>query len=148
MANIYSICRYEPMCSCDDTSRVCSIVIAMTGVDESNERHNGYADGVLNLEDNKPLLTDVANPEKASELVSQFVADQGFKASIDAEIEASKLRDVPPENFEVPEITLDLSVEPAVGSPANPAVEPPAEESSEEEAEESSEEESTTDGEG
>ncbi len=124
------------MCSCQDTSRVCSIIIGMTGVDESNDRHNGYADGVLNLEDNKPLLTDVATPEKASELVSQFVADQGFKARIDAEIEASKLRDVPPENFEVPEITLDLSVEPAEGSPANPAVE---EESSSEE--ESSEEE-------
>jgi len=136
MANIYKIIRYEPMCSCQDTSRVCSIIIGMTGVDESNDRHNGYADGVLNLEDNKPLLTDVATPEKASELVSQFVADQGFKARIDAEIEASKLRDVPPENFEVPEITLDLSVEPAEGSPANPAVE---EESSSEE--ESSEEE-------
>ena len=120
------------MCSCDDTSRVCSIIIGMTGVDESNDRHNGYDDGVLNLEDNKPLLTDVATPEKASELVSQFVADQGFKARIDAEIEASKLRDVPPENFEVPEITLDLSVEPAVGSPANPA--PVEEESSNEES--------------
>ena len=130
MANTYKIIRYEPMCSCQDTSRVCSIVIGMTGVDETNDRHNGYADGVLNLEDNKPLLTDVATPEKASELVSQFVADQGFKANIDAQIEASKLRDVPPENFEVPEITLDLSVEPAEGSPANPAVE---EESSEEE---------------
>jgi hypothetical protein len=130
------------MCSCDDTSRVCSIIIGMTGKDESNDRHNGYSDGVLNLEDNKPLLTDVATPEKASELVSQFVADQGFKDNIDQQIESSKLRDVPPENFEVPEITLDLSVEPAVGSPANPAVEPPAEESSEEEAEESSEEES------
>jgi hypothetical protein len=120
------------MCSCQDTDRVCSIIIGMTGVDESNDRHNGYADGVLNLEDNKPLLTDVATPEKASELVSQFVADQGFKARIDAEIEASKLRDVPPENFEVPEITLDLSVEPAVGSPANPA--PVEEESSSEES--------------
>ena len=118
------------MCSCDDTSRVCSIIIGMTGVDESNDRHNGYTDGVLNLEDNKPLLTDVATPEKASELVSQFVADQGFKANIDQQIESSKLRDVPPENFEVPEITLDLTVEPAEGSPANPAVE---EESSEEE---------------
>ena len=111
----------------------------MTGEDESNDRHNGYDDGVLNLEDNKPLLTDVATPEKASELVSQFVADQGFKARIDAQIEASKLRDVPPENFEVPEITLDLSVEPAEGSPANPAVEEesPAEESNEEAEEES-----------
>ena len=121
MANTYKIIRFEPMCSCDDTSRVCSIIIGMTGVDESNNRHNGYADGVLNLEDNKPLLTDVATPEKASELVSQFVADQGFKANIDVQIEESKLRDVPPENFEAPEITLDLSVEPAVGSPANPA---------------------------
>ena len=120
------------MCSCDDTSRVCSIIIGMPGVDDTNDRHNGYTDGVLNLEDNKPLLTDVATPEKASELVSQFVADQGFKARIDAEIEASKLRDVPPENFEVPEITLDLSVEPAVGSPANPA--PVEEESSNEES--------------
>ena len=130
MANTYKIIRYEPMCSCDDTSRVCSIIIGMTGVDESNDRHNGYTDGVLNLEDNKPLLTDVATPEKASELVSQFVADQGFKANIDQQIESSKLRDVPPENFEVPEISLDLTVEPAEGSPANPAVE---EESSEEE---------------
>ncbi len=135
MANTYKIIRYEPMCSCQDTDRVCSIIIGMTGVDDTNDRHNGYTDGVLNLEDNKPLLTDVATAVKASELVSQFVADQGFKANIDQQIESSKLRDVPPENFEVPEITLDLSVEPAVGSPANPAVE---EKSSEESSEESS----------
>ena len=120
------------MCSCQDTDRVCSIIIGMTGVDDTNDRHNGYTDGVLNLEDNKPLLTDVATAVKASELVSQFVADQGFKANIDQQIESSKLRDVPPENFEVPEITLDLSVEPAVGSPANPA--PVEEESSNEES--------------
>jgi hypothetical protein len=141
MANTYNICRYEPMCSCEDTSRVCKIIIGMVGQDEANDRHNGYTDDVLDLEDNKPLLTDVATPEKASELVSQFVADQGFKANIDAQIEASKLRDVPPENFEVPEITLDLSVEPAVGSPANPA--PVEEESSSEETSEESSEESS-----
>ena len=48
-----------------------------------------------------------------------------------------KVRPVQPEAFETPEITVDTSVEAAVGSPANPATEPePAGEEAEAPAEE------------
>jgi hypothetical protein len=73
--------------------------------------------------------------------VSQFAANQGFIAQLDSQIEASKKRDVPPEDFEAPEITIDTSVAAEEGSPANPAAEEaPAEESSNGGEEESSEE--------
>ena len=142
MANTYKCVRFEPMCSCEDNSKVCSVVIGLTGTDETG-KHSGYKDGVHHYdEDNRPTLDEVKSG--ASALVSQFAANQGFIAQLDSQIEASKLRDVPPEDFEAPEITIDTSVAAEEGSPANPATEEeaPAEESSEEEAEESSEEES------
>ena len=139
MANTYKCVRFEPMCSCDDNSKVCSVVIGLTATDET-EKHSAYVDGVHHYdEDNKPTLDEVKSG--ASALVSQFAANQGFIAQLDSQVEASKKRDVPPEDFEAPEITVDTSVAAEEGSPANPAVE----ESSEEEEsgeEESSEEES------
>ena len=54
-------------------------------------------------------------------------------------VEASKKRDVPPEDFEAPEITIDTSVAAEEGSPANPAVE---EEATAEESSDGGEEES------
>jgi hypothetical protein len=140
MSNTYTITGYEPMCSCDEADRVCSITIRMHGQDETG-KHTGYIDGILNLEDVKPLLSDIGTADKASELVNQYIADHGFKADIDRQIEQHKLKDVRPENFEAPEITLDFTVEPAVGSPVNRA-------SGETPAEESSEEGEATDGEG
>ena len=144
MANTYQCVRFEPMCSCDDNSKVCSVVIGLTATDET-EKHSAYVDGVHHYdEDNKPTLDEVKSG--ASALVSQFAANQGFIAQLDSQIEASKKRDVPPEDFEAPEITIDTSVAAEEGSPANPAEEEaPAEESSEEEESEeaeSSEEES------
>ena len=127
------------MCSCDDNSKVCSVVIGLTATDET-EKHSAYVDGVHHCdEDNKPTLDELKSG--ASALVSQFAANQGFIAQLDSQIEASKKRDVPPEDFEAPEITIDTSVAAEEGSPANPAVEEaPAEESSNGGEEESSEE--------
>ena len=141
MANTYKCVRFEPMCSCDDNEKVCSIVIGLTATDET-EKHSAYVDGVHHYdEDNKPSIDEVKSG--ASALVSQFAANQGFIAQLDSQIEASKKRDVPPENFEAPEITIDTSVEAEEGSPANPAAEEEATaEEEESEEEESSEEES------
>ena len=127
------------MCSCDDNSKVCSVVIGLTATDET-EKHSAYVDGVHHYdEDNKPTLDEVKSG--ASALVSQFAANQGFIAQLDSQVEASKKRDVPPEDFEAPEITIDTSVAAEEGSPANPAAEEaPAEESSDGGEEESSEE--------
>jgi len=147
MANTYKCVRFEPMCSCDDNEKVCSVVIGLTATDET-EKHSAYVDGVHHYdEDNKPTLDELKSG--ASALVSQFAANQGFIAQLDSQIEASKKRDVPPEDFEAPEITIDTSVAAEEGSPANPAAEEESEEeeSSEEESseEESSEEESEGD---
>ena len=139
MANTYKCVRFEPMCSCDDNSKVCSVVIGLTATDET-EKHSAYVDGVHHYdEDNKPTLDEVKSG--ASALLSQFAANQGFIAQLDSQVEASKKRDVPPEDFEAPEITIDTSVAAEEGSPANPAAEEaPAEESSDGGEEESSEE--------
>ena len=136
MANTYKCVRFEPMCSCDDNEKVCSIVIGLTATDET-EKHSAYVDGVHHYdEDNRPTLDEVKSG--ASALVSQFAANQGFIAQLDSQVEASKKRDVPPENFEAPEITVDTSVAAEEGSPANPAVEeeaPAEEEAATEESE-------------
>jgi len=127
------------MCSCDDNSKVCSVVIGLTATDETG-KHSGYTDGVHHYdEDNKPTLDEVKSG--ASALVSQFAANHGFIAQLDSQIEGSKKSDVPPENFEAPEITVDTSVAAEEGSPANQATGESSEEAESEE-EESSEEES------
>jgi len=128
MANTYSCVRLEPSCDCDDAATVCKVVIGLTAVDETGN-HSAYVDGVYQYpSDSKPTIE--AFKSGASALVSQFAADQGFITQLDSQIEASKLRDVPVADFEAPEITIDTTVQPAEGSPANPAVETPAEESS------------------
>lgn len=140
MANTYSCVRLEPSCDCSDDTTVCNVVIGLTAVDETGN-HSAYVDGVYQYpEDGKPTIE--AFKSGASALVSQFAADQGFITQLDSQIEASKLRDVPVADFEAPEITIDTTVQPAEGSPANPAVEEeaPAEESSDGGEEESSEE--------
>ena len=141
MANTYSCVRLEPSCDCSDDTTVCKVVIGLTAVDETGN-HSAYVDGVYQYpSDSKPTIE--AFKSGASALVSQFAADQGFITQLDSQIEASKLRDVPVADFEAPEITIDTTVQPAEGSPANPAVEEeaPAEEAP---AEETTEE--TTDG--
>ena len=141
MANTYKCVRLEPSCDCDDATTVCKVVIGLTAVDETGT-HDAYVDGVYKYpSDSKPTIE--AFKSGASALVSQFAADQGWITHLDSEIEASKLRDVPIADFEAPEITIDTTVQPAEGSPANPAVESSAEESSDGGEEESSEEAAT-----
>ena len=121
MANTYSCVRLEPSCDCSDDTTVCKVVIGLTAVDETGN-HSAYVDGVYQYpSDSKPTIE--AFKSGASALVSQFAADQGFITQLDSQIEASKLRDVPVADFEAPEITIDTTVQPAEGSPANPTVE-------------------------
>ena len=91
--------------------------------------HSAYVDGVYSYPmDSMPTVAEFN--AGANALVSQFYAAQGWGDQLSAQLEEAKKRDVPVADFEAPEVTVDTSVEPAVGSPANPA---PAEEASEEE---------------
>ena len=83
----------------------------------------------------------------ASTVVSQFAADMDWIANLDRQVAADKDRVVAAPNYEAPAITIDTTVEPAVGSPAAPEPEPEpepeaeeVEEAEEEEAEEAAEE--------
>jgi len=101
----------------------------------SEGEHSAYVDGVYHYPmDSMPTVAEFN--AGANALVSQFYADQGWDNQLSDQLEAAKKRDVPVANFEAPEVTVDTSVEPAVGSLANPA--PVEDESSEESSEESS----------
>jgi hypothetical protein len=133
MANTYKCVRLEPMCDCDELDTVCSVVIGLTATTE-DEKHSAYIDGIYQYdEENKPTIEEFK--AGASALVSQFAADNGWIASLDAQIEATKKQDVPVPDFEAPEITVDTTVEPA------PEPEPPVVEAEEEEEEETNDEE-------
>jgi len=121
------------MCDCDELDTVCSVVIGLTATTE-DEKHSAYIDGIYQYdEENKPTIEEFK--AGASALVSQFAADNGWIASLDAQIEATKKQDVPVPDFEAPEITVDTTVEPA------PEPEPPVVEAEEEEEEETNDEE-------
>mgnify|MGYP001374929371 CR=1 FL=1 len=129
MANTYKCVRLEPLSKYDNKDCVCSVVIGMTA--ESGEGESAYIDGVYHY----PMgsMPTVAEFQAgANALVSQFAANQGWFANLDAQIESAKKRDVATQGFEAPEITVDTSVEPEAGSPAAPAEEESSEESSEE----------------
>lgn len=128
MANTYETVRFEPMCSCDDQSKVCSVVIGMNVTDETG-KFSDYIDGVYTYDEDKRPTIDEFNAG-ASALVSQYASNYNWYAVLDSRIESQKKRDVPPENYEAPEITLDTTVEPEPGSIAAEL----AEESSEEES--------------
>ena len=94
----------------------------------SEGEHSAYVDGVYSY----PMASMPTVAEfkaGANALVSQFYADQGWDKQLSDQLEAAKKRDVAVADFESPELTVDTSVEPAVGSPANPVS---AEESNEE----------------
>jgi len=139
----YRCVRLEPQCKYDNTDCVCSCAIGLVG--EDDQGNSGYVDGVYNYpEGSMPTVAEFT--EGANALVSQFAADNGWIANLDQQIEASKVRNVAPEGFEAPEITVDTSVEAAEGSQANPTPEPepepqPEPEPVEEEEEEEEEEE-------
>ena len=121
MANTYKCVRLEPQCKYDNTDCVCSVVIGLTADD--GEGNSAYIDGVYNYPvDSMPTVAEFK--EGANALVSQHAADNGWIANLDHQIEAAKVRNVAPEGFEPPEITVDTSVEAAEGSQANPTPEP------------------------
>tara|TARA_R100000742_G_C4279632_1_gene104846 strand:- start:12777 stop:13184 length:408 start_codon:yes stop_codon:yes gene_type:complete len=127
MSKEIKVVRLEPMSKFDNTDCVCQVVI---GVTMSEGEHSAYVDGVYSYPmDSMPTVAEFN--AGANALVSQFYADQGWDKQLSDQLEAAKKRDVPVADFEAPEVTVDTSVEPAVGSPANPA--PVEEESSEEE---------------
>ena len=133
MANTYKCVRLEPQCKYDNTDCVCSVVIGLTA--EGDDGGSAYIDGTYNYPmDAMPTVAEFK--AGANALVSQFAADSGWIATLDAQVEASKQQNVSPENFESPEITVDTTVEPT-------ATEEAEEETAEESEEEATEEEST-----
>jgi len=133
MANTYKCVRLEPQCKYDNTDCVCSVVIGLTA--EGDDGGSAYIDGTYNYPmDAMPTVAEFKTGANA--LVSQFAADSGWIATLDAQVEASKQQNVSPENFESPEITVDTTVEPT-------ATEEAEEETAEESEEEATEEEST-----
>ena len=122
MSNTYKCVRLEPMCDCDELDTVCSVVIGLTATSE-DEKHSAYIDGIYKYdEENKPTIEEFK--AGASTLVSQFAADNGWIASLDAQIEAAKKQDVPVADFEAPEITVDTTVEPTPEPEPDPIPEP------------------------
>jgi hypothetical protein len=111
MANTYKCVRLEPQCKYDNTDCVCSVVIAIAA--EGDDGGNGYIDGTYNYPmDAMPTVAEFK--AGANALVSQFAADSGWVASLDAQVESAKKQNVSPENFEAPEITVDTTVEATV----------------------------------
>ena len=129
MANTYKCVRLEPQCKYDNTDCVCSAVIGLTADD--GEGNTAYIDGTYSYPaDAMPTVAEFK--AGASALVSQYAADNGWIANLDAQVEAAKIRNVTPADFEAPEITVDTTVEAAVVEEA-PAVEEAVEEVEEEE---------------
>tara|TARA_R110002020_G_scaffold180456_7_gene374874 strand:- start:6662 stop:7099 length:438 start_codon:yes stop_codon:yes gene_type:complete len=121
MGNIYKCVRLEPQCKYDNNDCVCNVVIGLTA--EDGEGNSAYIDGVYNYpEGSMPTVAEFK--EGANALVSQMAADFDWIASLDSQIESRKVQPKQAEDFEAPEITVDTSVEPAEGSPANPTPEP------------------------
>ena len=130
MSKEIKVVRLEPMSKFDNTDCVCQVVI---GVTMSEGEHSAYVDGVYSYPmASMPTVAEFKTGANA--LVSQFYADQGWDKQLSDQLEAAKKRDVAVADFESPEVTVDTSVEAAVGSPANPA--PVEEEASEEETSE------------
>ena len=121
MSNTYKCVRLLPQSRYNNTDCVCSVTIGL--VAEDDQGNSGYVDGVYNYpESEMPTVAEFT--EGANALVSQYAADNGWIANLDHQIEAAKVRNVAPEGFEPPEITVDTSVEAAEGSQANPTPPP------------------------
>ena len=137
-SNTYKLVRFEPRCLADNTSCVCELVIGLTG--EDGEGNSTYIDGIWKPEEGTMLMLDDLTAEKSSEIVNQFAADNNWWSSLDAQIEAQKVQPVNAENFEVPEVILDTTVDPTVvENPDLPEPEPTPELVEEEEEEETEE---------
>ena len=135
--------RLEPQCKYDNKDCVCSVVIGLTADD--GEGNSAYIDGTYSYPaDAMPTVAEFK--AGANVLVSQYAADNGWVASLNSQVAAAKKRNVAPDDFEAPEITMDATVEPAEGSPVKEAEKMAAEEAAaaeaaaaEEEAEEEAE---------
>ena len=123
MANTYKCVRLEPRHKSDDPDCVCEVVIGLTATDPDG--NSAYIDGVyLYPMESMPKLAEFK--EQANTLVSQFAADNGWIASLDAQIEAQLAQPKNVVDVESPEITVDTTVEPTPEPdpvPVEPAVE-------------------------
>ena len=118
MSKEIKVVRLEPMSKFDNQDCVCQCVI---GVVMTEGEHSAYIDGVKHF--SMPMPTVAEFQAGAGDIVNQFIANQGWVANLENQIESSKKRDVATQGFEAPEITVDTSVEPESGSPAAPAEE-------------------------
>jgi|TARA_R100001463_G_scaffold2960_2_gene12238 hypothetical protein len=117
----------------DDEDCVCQVVIGLTATDPDG--NSAYIDGVYNYPmESMPTVAEFK--AGANALVSQFTADNGWVASLDAQIEAQKSQPKRVEDFESPEITVDTTVEPTPEPESEPV-----EETTDEEEEETNDEE-------
>ena len=133
MANTYKCVRLEPLHLTDDEDCVCQVVIGLTATDPDG--NSAYIDGVYNYPmESMPTVAEFK--AGANALVSQFTADNGWVASLDAQIEAQKAQPKRVEDFESPEITVDTTVEPTPEPESEPV-----EETTDEEEEETNDEE-------
>ena len=132
MSNTYKLVRFEPRCLCDNPDCCCELVIGLTG--EDGEGNSAYIDGIWKPEEGVILMLNELTAEKSSEIVNQFAADNNWWASLDSQIEAQKAQPVNAENFEVPVVTLDTTVEPT--PEPEPVIPEPTPEPIEEEEEE------------
>ena len=130
MGNTYKCVRLLPQSRYNNTDCVCSVTIGL--VAEDDQGNSGYVDGVYNFpESEMPTVAEFT--EGANALVSQYAADNGWIANLNQQIEAAKVRNVAPEGFEPPEITVDTSVEPTPQPEPEPGPEPePVEEEEDE----------------
>ena len=124
MSNTYKCVRLEPQLNSPShpthAGKVCQVVIGLTADDGEN---SAYIDGTYSYDVSKcPAVSTFKS--KAAALVSQFVADNGWIASLDSQLEGMKDRPVPAQDWVAPEVVVDTTVEPAEGSPAAPKPEP------------------------
>jgi len=105
----------------DDEDCVCQVIIGLTATDPDG--NSAYIDGVYNYPmESMPTVAEFK--AGANALVSQFTADNGWVASLDAQIEAQKAQPKRVEDFESPEITVDTTVEPTPEPEPDPIPEP------------------------
>jgi len=117
--------RLEPQCKYDNKDCVCSVTIGLTADD--GEGNTAYIDGTYSYPmDAMPTVAEFK--AGANALVSQYAADNGWVASLDSQVAAATKRNVAPDDFEAPAITVDATVEAADGSPVKEAEKRAAEE--------------------
>lgn len=128
----YNICRFEPRCLNEENNPncVCEIVVGVVAETipeaEGDKTCSAYIDGIWNPPEGEILMVGDLTAEKCSQIASQFAADQNWVESLNGQIEAQKAQPINAENFQVPEVTLDTTVEPTpLPEPVIPEPTPP-----------------------